>query len=209
MLGGISDICIGMEMDIVCGVKPCTDAVSREAVKAYKYHRTMYPNFEDYVDILPSVQPKPIECDDAEQIDYHDDFATSLKKINDYEMTRDERAAISILNAYKVGYESAIEDYKQEPGDDAISRKDIEECEELMTDINGDTVYAVRMSDIRQLPSVTHKSGTWIYRREDKYSCSKCGATTSVDESGIEEKPMYKFCPYCGAYMVEPQESEE
>lgn len=43
--------------------------------------------------------------------------------------------------------------------------------------------------------------GHWVYRREDKYSCSKCGTTTSVDEAGIDEKPMYKFCPYCGAEM--------
>ena len=45
------------------------------------------------------------------------------------------------------------------------------------------------------------RKGYWIYRREDKYSCSKCGTTTRVDESGIDEKPMYKFCPYCGADM--------
>ena len=56
-------------------------------------------------------------------------------------------------------------------------------------------------------PSVTpsRRKGHWIYRREDKYSCSKCGTTTRVDEAGIDEKPMYKFCPYCGAEM----ESEE
>lgn len=63
--------------------------------------------------------------------------------------------------------------------------------------------------ELKALPSVTQKSGKWIYRREDKYSCSKCGTTTRVDESGIDEKPMYKFCPYCGAKMVEPQESED
>ena len=45
-----------------------------------------------------------------------------------------------------------------------------------------------------------HK-GRWIYRTEDKYSCSKCGTTTRVDEAGIDEKPMYKFCPYCGRRM--------
>lgn len=43
---------------------------------------------------------------------------------------------------------------EQEPCEDAISCEDIEECKELMTDINGDTVYVVRMSDIRQLPPV-------------------------------------------------------
>jgi len=44
---------------------------------------------------------------------------------------------------------------KQQPCGNAISREDLEECKELMTDVNGDTVYAVRMSDIRQLPPVT------------------------------------------------------
>ena len=30
----------------------------------------------------------------------------------------------------------------------------VDECEELMTDIKGDTVYAVKMSDIRKMPTV-------------------------------------------------------
>lgn len=43
---------------------------------------------------------------------------------------------------------------KKEPCKDAISLEDLEECKELMTDVNGDTVYAVKMSEIRQLPPV-------------------------------------------------------
>ena len=43
---------------------------------------------------------------------------------------------------------------KLQPCKDAVSREDIEECKELMTDVTGDTVYAVRMSEIRQLPPV-------------------------------------------------------
>lgn len=39
----------------------------------------------------------------------------------------------------------------------AVNCEDLEECKELMTDINGDTVYAVRMSDVRRLPPVTPK----------------------------------------------------
>ena len=56
---------------------------------------------------------------------------------------------------FLVNYMGVLEKQIQEPCDDAISREDAEECKELMTDINGDTVYAVRMSDIRQLPSVS------------------------------------------------------
>ena len=52
------------------------------------------------------------------------------------------------------------------------------------------------------------KTGHWIYVREDKYRCSKCSTTTRVDESGIDEKPMYKFCPYCGAKMESEEISE-
>lgn len=60
--------------------------------------------------------------------------------------------------------EMAIKALEQKPCEDAISREDLEECKELMTDINGDTVYAVRMSDIRRLPSVKPqpKIGHWI-----------------------------------------------
>ena len=91
---------------------------------------------------------------------------------------------------------------------DVISR---ERALESYKDLHDDDVISVWMikKNINELPSVTQKSGKWIYRREDKYSCSKCGTTTSVDEAGIDEKPMYKFCPYCGARMVEPQESED
>lgn len=47
-----------------------------------------------------------------------------------------------------------FEALEQEPCEDAVSRQAFDEIKELMTDINGDTVYAVKMSDIRQLPSV-------------------------------------------------------
>lgn len=116
-------------------------------------------------------------------------------------------------------------EYKKEPCDDAVSRQ-------YLIDIAAkDGAYGyVSAHDIVTAPSVTQKSdnkyrkeakrwknkwlksqksGKWIYRRGDKYSCSKCGTTTSVDEAGIDEKPMYKFCPYCGARIFEPQESEE
>ena len=48
--------------------------------------------------------------------------------------------------------------------------------------------------EVKDLPPVepSRRKGHWIYRREDKYSCSKCGTTTSVDEGGIEEKPNQK-----------------
>lgn len=64
----------------------------------------------------------------------------------------------------------AIKALEQNPCNDTISRQAIDEIKELMTDINGDTVYAVRMSDIRQLPSVNPTSNVSIQITErEKY----------------------------------------
>ena len=95
---------------------------------------------------------------------------------------------------------------------DLISRQAVDEIKELMTDINGDTVYAVRMSDIRQLPSVTQKSGKCKNCKYFEYDsvakvdgiplivaheiCSRWGDGCKTSEDG-----------YC--FLFEPQESEE
>ena len=87
-----------------------------------------------------------------------------------------------------------------QPCEDAISREDTEECKELMTDINGDTVYAVRMSDIRQLPSVNpqQKTGYWIAHSDGiwikYYECSECGKVHDTYSD---------YCPNCGTKMPE------
>ena len=121
--------------------------------------------------------------------------------------------------------------------EDAISRQAVDEIKELMTDINGDTVYAVRMSDIRQLPSVTQKSdnkyrkkakrwknkwlksqktGHWIEIAQysdgnHKIECSEC--ESHIFDRGhansFNVKNKYKYCPNCGCRMVEPQERSD
>lgn len=101
-------------------------------------------------------------------------------------------------------------EYKeQEPCEDAISREqilaiasdsvldldDYEDCEDFL-------------SQIRELPSVTPRTGTWERRvvEDDsplfrvRFYCSSCGEWNSYGES--------EYCPNCGARMVEPQESE-
>lgn len=103
-------------------------------------------------------------------------------------------------------FRMAIKALSQEPCEDAISRKDVINAIDKWISEYKPQHYL--MQSIRELPSVTQKSGKWLYIREDKYTCSKCGTITRVDEGGIDEKPMYKFCPYCSAKMVEPQESE-
>ena len=59
--------------------------------------------------------------------------------------------------------------------------------------------------------SVTQKSGKWIGIDEEPhedYECSCCGYIVSTFTANIEPHTEYKYCPNCGARMVEPQESE-
>ena len=52
------------------------------------------------------------------------------------------------------------------------------------------------------------RTGTWIEEPINNFKCSCCGeyACDDYDASGTPKH--YKFCPNCGAKMVEPQESE-
>lgn len=68
-------------------------------------------------------------------------------------MNREERVAISILNAYKEGYESAIEDYKLQPCDDAISRKDAIKALQNVVCISA-AIKSRMIGAIEELPSV-------------------------------------------------------
>lgn len=100
-------------------------------------------------------------------------------------------------------------EYKeQEPCDDAISR---DMALEKMADYVA-SGYADSAEDfeeysriICQLPSVTHKSGKWIdYSDEGYVECPFCGHATNCEDN-IDE---LHYCFYCGAKLVEPQESE-
>lgn len=52
-----------MEMEIVCGVKPCEDAISREAViNIVKLRWDYYKNCIEAIEKLPSVTQKPGKC---------------------------------------------------------------------------------------------------------------------------------------------------
>ena len=119
----------------------------------------------------------------------------------------------------------AIKALEQESCGDLISRQEVGEIKELMTDINGDTVYAVRMSYLRQLPSVNPqpKTGHWItdaktYYEElnrrglgvdeytpyftDDIACSECLAKYSMLDN---ETQFFKHCPNCGAKMEDEE----
>ena len=145
-------------------------------------------------------------------------------------MTRDERTAISILNAYKAGYESGMEDSKQEPCEDAVSRDAVNALYDkyrpsLATHVSefGD--------ELKALPSVTptvdlsaysdklwksayergkaeRQTGKWIKDTEtyagdhlSNYKCSLCGEIAGSWVQGLTQDKLFKFCPNCGADM--------
>lgn len=110
--------------------------------------------------------------------------------------------------------EMAIQALSQEPCDDAISRADAQ-TEIMMSKslVSFDRDIWIKTKDavqiIRDLPSVTQKSKTGHWLRittiNPKEFCNRCS------ECGYEQfyAERYKFCPNCGAEMVESQESEE
>ena len=57
------------------------------------------------------------------------------------------------------------------------------------------------------IKALEQETGHWEWLTEDKYRCSNCNSETRVDE--CMNVPLYEFCPFCGARMFEPQESED
>ena len=110
----------------------------------------------------------------------------------------------------------------QKPCDDAISRKDAEQmfrnirshlkpqdyksAEEFNT---RDLMLLNAEQMIHALPSVTQKSGKWIYDETlENWRCSKCNETPkTMGYVGTADfmAEHFKFCNHCGAKM----ESEE
>ena len=106
--------------------------------------------------------------------------------------------------------------------EDAVSRQAVIDCATLITSIPtedwdiGDWVCLFR-DRVSQLPSVQPKAktGRWVEVAQyadgkHKIECSECGNHIfdrgHANSHNVKEK--YKFCPSCGAKMVEPQESE-
>lgn len=117
-----------------------------------------------------------------------------------------ESDEIKILQkrSYLEGFHEALKmSVKQEPCDDAISRKavlDTTICEGIscnecsFNEIDGESGCLLH-ARIDELPSVTHKSGEWI-----KGKCDQCGEHApfwSMSTTYYESE----YCPNCGAKM--------
>lgn len=165
-------------------------------------------------------------CDDAEQIDYHDDFETASRKIHDYEERQkqnDKRCGncklIGTDICYMVcgGSKSLYKPkQKSEPCDDAISQNQSNACSILDDEcpyphkhcwecpLNYQYELAKHELDKNvELPSVTQKSGKWVLLDEcanSGYYCSECHKKL-VKEGWSNTVKKIKFCPNCGARM--------
>lgn len=120
------------------------------------------------------------------------------------------------LNEYQAATDMAIKALEQEPCEDAISRAEVLDLID-----SEDPNYEVRhfKEDVECLLPVTPqpKTGRWEFVQYDgnpnigNWHCSECRSVViecvnKEEKSGI---PLYKYCPQCGARMVETQESED
>ena len=100
--------------------------------------------------------------------------------------------------------EKRIKALEQEPCEDAISRERLKEC--FHRNVVGADAFDII---IDMQPSVQTKTGHWIDRDASGTNfygkCSCCGQEIQIDAWYTQNM---KYCPNCGAKMVEPQESE-
>ena len=134
-----------------------------------------------------------------------------------------EKAEISVLQINRIikalsqepnGYVNIAKDliddeedsiFYQEPCDDAISREAVLSKIQRYNETEGGFSL---INSIKELPSVTQKSGKWIKVTNGRggHECDICHEYAPSYQDGDEY--LTKFCPNCGAKMVESQESE-
>ena len=100
---------------------------------------------------------------------------------------------------------------KPQPCEDAISRQAVLDAVDKVC--RGSVEYRViydRCEElIKAIPSAEPKTGHWIekdgFDGDVYYDCSECGDSWTMIE-GTSWDNEFKYCPSCGAKMVEPQE---
>jgi DNA-directed RNA polymerase subunit RPC12/RpoP len=96
---------------------------------------------------------------------------------------------------------------QQEPCEDAISRKTVLNTLFYKSDNNCEVVLNKELQNrIKALPPVNlQKIGHWVRDTiTDLYHCSICRSICHQDPKSKDD-----YCRYCGAKMIEPQESED
>ena len=134
------------------------------------------------------------------------------------EINEDEDAVCYLTSEDNELIESAIEALEQHPCKDAISRKYA--IDKLKYGNNGMAWFGDAKTDLavgnflENLPPVTpkeSKTGQWVLLDKcsnSGYYCSECHKKV-VKEGWSNTVKKIKYCPNCGAKMIEPQESED
>ena len=154
-------------------------------------------------------------CDDADQIGYHDDFETALRKIHDYE-ERQKQNDKKCGNCKLIGTDSCYmvcggskslykPKQKSEPCTDAVSRQAVLDINESHHGQMPNHINHQIWQEIKDLPPVTPqpKTGRWIEDEQQvhvvkTYHCSECGYDAWDEEKeGCElmDSDICKNCP--------------
>ncbi len=81
----------------------------------------------------------------------------------------------------------------------------------LQDDLKSIAIHSIIEEETERLEQEPN-TGRWIGIDEEPhedYECNRCGYVVSTYTANIEPHTEYKYCPNCGAKMVEQQESEE
>ena len=78
----------------------------------------------------------------------------------------------------------------------------IRECDEVWDSIRAirDCLECAKDEIAEYIPSADRPQGTWFKDDEGTFICSACGSGYK-DQPTLMGKPMFKWCPICGARM--------
>lgn len=211
-------------------IEPCDDTISRILKRMWNCrgkHTTSIDKvaMEQIIRDELSVTQKSIECDDT-SIEWYDleGYVGSSGKRGSGRMTKEETVKnlltelIDMIDngsqrdldrADEIGA-SIIKLFKQEPCTDAVSREAVLNaiCDYVALEEYEDKSHTFTIRPltkrIKQLPSVTQKSGEWIKDECGNVICSECKRFRRDCRYGHTN-----YCNHCGCRMFEPQESEE
>lgn len=108
--------------------------------------------------------------------------------------------------------EKQVKTLSQEPSEDVVSRQAV--LDYLKANVDDFPDYHEAIEAVLQLPSVRPQEQTGHWIRHDTghsiyYDCSRCGCIAPCTETADAWLwKLSKYCPDCGAYMVEQRESE-
>ena len=174
-----------------------------------RFKEARIENTRFYYDVLEIIDKYAEQepCDDNRlYIKVYADLEPQEKAEKLYQICEEEE----LLEVYK-----ELGEYCEiEPCDDVVSREAVKEL--IKSGISTDTYEDIELvcKWVDEMPPVRpqEQTGHWIMSDDGLYRpiCDKCGAhpwkgyIPTVEEA----TDVFKYCPNCGARMVEPQESE-